>query len=59
MISRLTALAAAFSIFATGFIAFAASAQQPATPAITAKQIPVYQLERVVVVGKRLPANSR
>ena len=55
MISRLTALAAVFSVLATATLTFAASAQRTAdsAPVAAVKQVPVYQLERVVIVAKR------
>jgi hypothetical protein len=57
MISRLTLNAAIFAIIGTASLAFVASARQPAaaTPQVAAKQVRVVQLERVVIIGKRLP----
>lgn len=58
MIGRLTALAALFSVFAAATITYAAGAL-PAPPAgvvATAQPVRVIQLERVVVIAKRLPA---
>lgn len=54
MISRLTAFATVFSVFAAASLTYAASAQQ-AMPIESAKQVRVVQLEHVVVVAKRLP----
>ena len=61
MISRLTAFAALFAVLATATLTFAATAQQSvaAAPAAVAKQVRVVQLERVVIVSRRLPANTR
>jgi hypothetical protein len=55
MISRLTALAALFAVVTTATLAFAASSTQDQTAAATniAKAMPVYQLERVIITGKR------
>lgn len=55
MISRLTALAALFAVVSTATLAFAASSVQDRTVAQpgSAKAMPVYQLERVVITGKR------
>jgi hypothetical protein len=55
MISRLTALAALFAVVTTATLAFAATSTQDQTAAAasTAKAMPVYQLERVVITGKR------
>ena len=60
MISRLTALAAVFSVLATATLTFASSAQHTGAVALVAavKQVPVYQLERVVIVGKRTNSNT-
>jgi hypothetical protein len=61
MISRLTAFAATFAIVATGTLTYAASAHQAALAAphtATAKAVRVVQLERVVIVAKRLPAGA-
>ena len=60
MISRLTALAAVFSVLATATLTFASSAQHTAVtaPLAAAKPIAVYQLERVVIVGKRTNSNT-
>jgi hypothetical protein len=57
MISRLTTFAALFAVLATASLSFAASAQHPsanAAAAAAAKPVHVVQLERVVVVGKRI-----
>ena len=55
MISRLTALAAVFSVLATATLTFASSAQHAAVaaPVATVKHVPIYQLERVVITAKR------
>lgn len=59
MISRLIAFAASLAIVAGASFAFSASAQQ-AAPSVAAKQaVPIIQLERVVVIGKRVPADAR
>jgi len=60
MISRLTALAAIFSVLATATLTFASSAQHSAVSASVAavKHVPVYQLERVVIIAKRSDANT-
>ncbi len=54
MISRLTAFATVFSVFAAASLTYAASAQQ-AVPAASATPVRIVQLEHVVVVAKRLP----
>jgi hypothetical protein len=56
MISRLTALAALFAVVTTATLAFAANAtlDQTTAQAPAAKAMPVYQLERVVITGKRV-----
>jgi hypothetical protein len=54
MISRLTAFAAVFSIFAAASLTYAAGVQH-APAAASAKTVRIVQLERVVVVAKRLP----
>jgi hypothetical protein len=55
MISRLTALAAVFAVVTTATLAFAATSANDQTAAqSTAKVMPVYQLERVVITGKRV-----
>jgi hypothetical protein len=64
MISRLSAFAATFAVLATASLAFAAGSQNIAVaagPAAVAsvKQVRVIQLERVTIVGKRLPADAR
>jgi Flp pilus assembly protein CpaB len=55
--SRLTLSALVFAVIGAASLAFAATAHQaaPTTPAAAAKQARVVQLERVVVIGKRLP----
>ena len=53
MTSRLTALAALFSVLATATLAFAASASQPAA-AQAAPKVRVVQLERVEIIAHRL-----
>ena len=57
MISRLTALAAVFSIFAAASLTYAASVQHavPIAASASAKPVRIVQLERVVVTAKRLP----
>jgi hypothetical protein len=56
MISRLTALAALFAVVTTATLAFAANTTLDQTTAQTAatKAMPIYQLERVVITGKRV-----
>ena len=56
MISRLTLSAVIFAIIGTTSLAFAATVRHPPidAPAAAAKQVRVVQLERVVVVAKRL-----
>ena len=56
MISRLTALAVLFAVVTTATLAFAANSNldQPAAQPAAAKAMPVYQLERVVITGKRV-----
>ena len=55
MISRLTAFAALFAIFATAGIGVAAEAQQrPAARAAAAAAAPIVILPRVEITGKRL-----
>ena len=59
MISRLTLSALVFAVIGTASLAFAATAHQAAiASSAAAKQVPVVQLERVVIVAKRLPAAS-
>ena len=60
MISRLTALAAVFSVLVTATLSFASSAHHTAVsaPVAAVRHIPVYQLERVVIVAKRVNANT-
>ncbi len=61
MISRLTAFATLFSIAAAASLTLAAGAHQ-GTPSVAtsaaAKQVRIVQLERVVIVGKRLPRQA-
>lgn len=55
MISRLSALAATFAVFATASLGFAANAHQGRFVAPeAARQVRVVQLERVVVTTKRV-----
>ena len=55
MISRLTALATLFAVVTTATLAFAAnSAKDQAAIQDTAVTMPVFQLERVVITGKRV-----
>jgi hypothetical protein len=55
MISRLTTFAALFAVLATASLSFAASAQHPSGAGVAAaKQVRVVQLERIVIVAKRL-----
>ena len=54
MTSRLTAFAALFAVLATATLTFAANATNPGViPA--AKPVRVIQLERVEIIGHRLP----
>ena len=56
MISRLTAIAATFAIFATASLAFAAGTHQSgaSSSVVAAHQtVRVVQLERVVITAKR------
>lgn len=55
MTSRLSAFAAVFAVLATAVIALAAAGTQVHAQA-GVKSIPVVQLETVVVIGKRIPA---
>lgn len=57
MFSRIAAFVASLAIVAAGSLAFTASAQ-PAAPGAV-KAVRVIQLERVVVIGKRLHADAR
>ena len=60
MISRLTAIAATFAVFATASLAFAASSQHEVSAApVAAQALRIVQLERVVVTAKRLPQAAR
>lgn len=55
MISRLTAFASLFAVVTTATLAFAAnSASHQTAVQSTAVVMPVYQLERVVITGKRM-----
>jgi hypothetical protein len=55
MISRLTAFAALFAVVTTATLAFAAnSAIDQTAVQMTAKAMPIHQLERVVITGKRV-----
>ena len=60
MISRLSAFAATFAVLATASLAFAASVHQPQTSVsrAAAEPMPVVQLERVVITGKRVPQST-
>lgn len=56
MISRLTAYAAVFAVLSAATITFASNAALPSfasVPAAAAKALPVVQLERVEVIGRR------
>ena len=55
MISRLTAYAAVFAVLSAATITFASNAtSQAVAPApVAAASLPVVQLERVVVIGRR------
>ncbi len=55
MISRLTASAAVFAIFATAGLGVAAEAQQRPAVRAAAASAPVVTLPRVEITGKRLP----
>jgi hypothetical protein len=61
MISRLTTLAAIFSVLATASLTYAASAQHEATVAASSasKPVRVVQLQRVVVTAKRIDSDPR
>ena len=52
MISRLTAFAAFFAVITTASLAYAANVKQQRTDA-ACETMPVVQLERVMVIGKR------
>ena len=54
MFSRLTAIAMAFAVLATASLAVTASVHQEAAAHVAVKPAHVIQLERVVVLGKRL-----
>jgi hypothetical protein len=56
MISRLTAYAAVFAVLSAATITFASNASSQAVapaPVAAAASLPVVQLERVVVIGRR------
>ena len=57
MTSRLTAFAALFAVLATATLTFAANATNPgAVPSVpAAKPVRVIPLERVEIIGHRLP----
>lgn len=57
MISRLTTIATLFAVLSAASLAIAAEARQAA--AAKAEAMPVVQMERVVITGKRLPAEQR
>ena len=60
MISRLTLSAVIFAIVGTASLALAATAHQASIESqAAAKAMPVVQLERVVIVAKRLPQAPR
>ena len=61
MVSRLTAFAAVFSIFAAASLTYAAGAQQAVPTALAkapVKQVRIVELERVLIVAKRLPRDA-
>ncbi len=57
MFSRITAFVASLAIVGAALLGFTASAQQ-AAPGAASKNVRVIQLERVVVTGKRLHADT-
>ena len=60
MFSRLTAAAAVFAIFAAASLTVAAGSSRAVLASRAATtQVPVVQLERVVVTAKRLPEQPR
>ncbi len=60
MISRLTLSALIFATIGTTSLAFAATVRHPAVDAPAAvTQVRVVQLERVVVIGKRVASDVR
>ena len=60
MISRLTFSALVFAVIGTASLSFAATARLPAHDApAAAKQVRIVQLERVVVIGKRVAPEAR
>ncbi|HUG22686.1 hypothetical protein [Piscinibacter sp.] len=56
MFSRLTAFAAIFAVVTTASLAVAATVKQQQIAAAAAP-VEVVQLERVMVIGKRLPVS--
>lgn len=56
IISRLTAIALTFAVFSTASLAVATTLRHEAP---VTKQVRVVELERVVVIGKRLPRETR
>jgi hypothetical protein len=58
MISRLTAFAALFAVVTTASLAYAANVQQHHRSVAACEPLPVVQLERVVITGKRIPASN-
>lgn len=56
MISRLTAIATVFAVLGAASLAIAADTRRTAADV---EAMPVIHLERVVVTGKRLPADQR
>lgn len=58
MISRLTSLAALFAVVTTASLAYAANVKVAREAAATAQPQQIVVLERVVVTGKRAPANA-
>jgi hypothetical protein len=57
MISRLTAFAAVFAVFAAASMTYAAAPHHAAliAPVAAAKQVRIVQLQPVLVTAKRLP----
>ena len=59
MISRLTTIAALFSVLATASITFAAGSHQTALATSgSAKQVRIVQLQPVVITAKRLEQSA-
>jgi hypothetical protein len=57
MISRLTTVAALFSVLATASLTYAATTQHQAStspPVAAAKQVRIVQLQPVVIIAKRI-----